>query len=298
MAVYIDPPVWPAHGTEFAHLISDASLAELHRFAAAAGISPRAFDEDHYDVPAERYAELVRLGALEVDAGTLVRTLAASGLRIPARRRSKRLHRPLMQRWNALLPGRGDLGAGLLERWAEPHRRYHTRAHLLDVLDALDLLLPKYDDAAHRHIRLAAWFHDAVYTGTAGEDEEASAALAREQLIDAGLSGADAAEVARLVELTATHQPASGDAVGAVLCDADLAVLGRNSQDYRRYLEEVREEYAHVSDADFATGRAAVVRRLLALDPLFHSTTARRLWLEAARRNLAAELPGRPERSA
>ena len=36
MSIYIDPPVWPAHGTVFSHLISDVSLAELHEFAAAA----------------------------------------------------------------------------------------------------------------------------------------------------------------------------------------------------------------------------------------------------------------------
>jgi predicted metal-dependent HD superfamily phosphohydrolase len=36
--------------------------------------------------------------------------------------------------------------------------------------------------------------------------------------------------------------------------------------------------------------RAAVVRQLLALDPLFHTERARTLWLDAARRNLQGEL--------
>lgn len=43
MSIYIDPPTWPAHGTVFSHLISDVSLAELHKFAASAGISERIF---------------------------------------------------------------------------------------------------------------------------------------------------------------------------------------------------------------------------------------------------------------
>ncbi|MDN5669473.1 MAG: DUF4031 domain-containing protein, partial [Renibacterium salmoninarum] len=55
MAVYIDPPTWPAHGTYFSHLVSDQSLAELHRMAADAGLTERAFDRDHYDVPLRRY---------------------------------------------------------------------------------------------------------------------------------------------------------------------------------------------------------------------------------------------------
>ena len=56
--IYIDPPRWPAHNTVFSHLVSDTSLAELHSFAADAGIAFRAFDLDHYDVPARRYRDL------------------------------------------------------------------------------------------------------------------------------------------------------------------------------------------------------------------------------------------------
>lgn len=290
MAVLIDPPLWPAHGTVFSHLVSDTALAELHAFAATAGISRRAFDEDHYDVPAHRYQGLVAQGAQEVDAGTLVRSLIASGLRVPARRRAGQLQRTLLTRWKAVLPAAENLGIELVRRWNEPHRRYHTAAHLLDVLEAADQLLTTNDDGCRRSVILAAWFHDAVYNGTAGKDEEASAVLAEERLAEF-LNAENTAEVARLVRLTASHQVAPGDRPGALLCDADLAVLGRGPVAYERYLGEVREEYAHVSDADFADGRAAVVRRLLALDPLFRTSRGQELWLESARRNLAAELP-------
>ncbi|NCT92522.1 DUF4031 domain-containing protein [Cellulomonas sp. APG4] len=87
MTVLLDPPLWPRHGHVWGHLVSDASLAELHALAARAGLPRRAFDLDHYDVPAERYAELVALGAVLVDSRELVRRLRASGLRVPARDR-------------------------------------------------------------------------------------------------------------------------------------------------------------------------------------------------------------------
>ena len=67
MAVYVDPPLWPAHGTRFSHLVSDTSLEELHAFAAAAGIPGRAFDGDHYDVAEDRYGALVAAGAVPVE---------------------------------------------------------------------------------------------------------------------------------------------------------------------------------------------------------------------------------------
>jgi hypothetical protein len=87
MTVLIDPPAWPAHGMLWSHLVSDTSLDELHAFAEANGIAPRAFDLDHYDVPDKRFDELVAAGATPVTGRELVIRLRASGLRIKARDR-------------------------------------------------------------------------------------------------------------------------------------------------------------------------------------------------------------------
>ncbi|WP_104116010.1 DUF4031 domain-containing protein [Arthrobacter sp. B1805] len=289
MTVLIDPPSWPAHGTVFSHLVSTSSLEELHGFADDAGVPRRAFDEDHYDVPAHRYQELVERGALEVSGTELVRSLIASGLRVPARRRAPKLRIALLSRWEALLPGDPELGRDLLDRWSEPHRRYHTTSHLLGVLEALDQLLEPADAAVREAVLLAAWFHDAVYEGAAGDDERASAALAVERL---GLrtSGATAREVERLVLLTVHHDPEPGDRAGELLCDADLAVLGGRAEDYARYVSAVREEYSHIPDEAFRLGRRAVLERLMALDPLYRTARAEALWSANARRNLTGEL--------
>ncbi len=87
VTVLVDNPIWPAHGTLWAHLVSDESLDELHAFARRTNLPPRSFDLDHYDVPADRVAELVAAGAEAVTGGDLVRRLRASGLRITARQR-------------------------------------------------------------------------------------------------------------------------------------------------------------------------------------------------------------------
>lgn len=286
--IYLDPPLWPAHGTHFSHLVSDTSLAELHAFAAAAGIPERAFDGDHYDVPERKIPELVAAGAVPVEGRVLVRKLIDSGLRIPARARNSSLKVPLLDRWNTVMPGQDALFLDLYERWGEEHRNYHGRTHLLAILEALDLL--SEPENPPRTVVLAAWFHDAVYRGIAGQDEEESARLAQERLPQAGISDADAAEVARLVLLTAAHQPEPDDHDGALLCDADLSVLGSEPAAYSRYVAAVRKDFAHIADDDFAAGRAAVVRQLLELEPLFTGTHARRLWQDSARRNLRDEL--------
>lgn len=89
MTLYIDDPLWPAHGTRWSHLISDTSLAELHDFAGSVGIPARAFDGDHYDVPEDRRGDLVDAGAADVGTRQLVRILIASGLRAPRPRSAK-----------------------------------------------------------------------------------------------------------------------------------------------------------------------------------------------------------------
>lgn len=88
--ILIDEPIWPAHGTTWAHIVSDTSLDELHTFAAAARIPRRGFDHDHYDVPAERWHDLVAQGAHPVGVREFVERLEASGLRVPQRLKQHR----------------------------------------------------------------------------------------------------------------------------------------------------------------------------------------------------------------
>jgi hypothetical protein len=85
--ILIDQPIWPAHDTVWAHIVSDSSLDELHAFAALAGIPRRGFDLDHYDVPASKYDELVAAGAEPVGVREFVERLQASGLRVAQRDR-------------------------------------------------------------------------------------------------------------------------------------------------------------------------------------------------------------------
>jgi predicted metal-dependent HD superfamily phosphohydrolase len=179
-------------------------------------------------------------------------------------------------------------GAALLGRWAEPHRAYHDLAHLAEVLERVDLLAAEADrpDA----VRLAAWFHDAVYDPTATDNEERSAQPAERTLIQLRLTPELVDEVARLVRLTATHDVADDDRDGAVLCDADLAVLASDDLRYSSYVEGVRREYAHVEDAAFAVGRAQVLSTLLDRPALFRTAHGRSAWEQRARANVTAEL--------
>jgi len=81
--ILIDPPNAAGHGRLWSHVASDTSYDELHVFARGLGIPERGFDRDHYDVPSERYDDVVAAGAVPVSSRELTTRLRAAGLRRP-----------------------------------------------------------------------------------------------------------------------------------------------------------------------------------------------------------------------
>lgn len=179
------------------------------------------------------------------------------------------------------LPERLDLRDRLVAAYSDG-RGYHDLQHLTEVLERIAEL----GAADNREMVLAAWFHDAVYDG-ARDDEERSAALAAVELEGTGV---DVDEVVRLVLVTALHAPEAGDTAGEVLSDADLGILAAPPARYADYVAGVREDYAHLPDAEFNAGRLAVLEELAARPRLFRTDLAHARWDAAARRNLAAEI--------
>lgn len=201
----------------------------------------------------------------------------------------KSVHADLLDRWTKLAgPQAHAVGEDLVRRYSEPHRRYHTVDHLAAMLVVIDDLAA--DAADLDAVRYAAFFHDAVYAMDGGDNEEASARLAETTLPTLGIDPDTVAEVARLVRLTGGHHPDPADRNGAVLCDADLAILAADESAYAAYTAAVRAEYAHVPDDLFRPGRAAVLAALAEQPNLFRTPTARSRYESAARANLAAEL--------
>ena len=185
--------------------------------------------------------------------------------------------------------------ARLLDRWEDPRRHFHNVRHLVDLLQRVDELQQEAHDA--HSVRLAAWYHGAVFDSDAeaayakrgGEDEAASAEYARTELAALGVPSERIADVATMVEALARHSilPASMDC--AVLCDADLSILAADPQKYRKYLADIRAEYAHIPERRFLESRRAIVSKLLKRDRLYLSPMSAG-WEGQARQNLQAEL--------
>jgi predicted metal-dependent HD superfamily phosphohydrolase len=187
------------------------------------------------------------------------------------------------------------VGERLIERWSGPGRHFHNLKHLINVLAHVDELAEETHEP--ELVRLAAWYHGAIfdaadrasYANRGGEDEVASAALARAELESLGVPQRAMDRVHGLVIALARHGLVPGDFDCAVLCDADLAMLAAEPQRYKAYLNEVREEYAHLPVEDYVRARLRILHKLLSRKVLFASPLGT-AWEAPARQNIEAEL--------
>jgi predicted metal-dependent HD superfamily phosphohydrolase len=182
--------------------------------------------------------------------------------------------------------------AEIIARYAESHRHYHSVAHVVHVVkEANDLMVAEDIDAEGdlgRAIRLALWYHDAIYDVHSPTNEYDSAVLARSDLESLGLSAYIVNTVERLVMVT--KYPAVPHGIEeAIVNDADLAILRAPSDIYLRYVSQVRAEYDYVSDRDWAVGRRKVMQSFLSVERIFHTKTASASE-HVARANIQSEL--------
>ncbi len=206
--------------------------------------------------------------------------------------------------WAALMAelenpkGAGAVFNGLVKAYGEPHRYYHTLAHIVDMLDELDawgteLLL---DDPVAA--KFAIWYHDVVYVPHTADlqpvtdNEERSAQRLAADLETLGLPSA-LINKAKAHVLCTTHRVAPPEHDARVVADLDLAILGKSAKEFDRYEAAIRAEYGLVPEPLFRARRVKILRLFLDtnLRPSIYLTDALRSGYEApARANLARSL--------
>lgn len=159
-----------------------------------------------------------------------------------------------------------DVWSILQTHYTEPCRAYHNLTHIHACLTELDSApVPAQNRNA---LELALWFHDVIYDAKAKDNEAKSGELFQQFAVEAKLSSALIADVARLILITKHDKPpVSMDERWIV--DIDLSILGSEPGAFARYEEQIRAEYAWVPQADFCKGRAAVLEHFLKRERLY-----------------------------
>ena len=180
------------------------------------------------------------------------------------------------------------------EAYGGQSRAYHNLDHLVHGLSEIAVWAANTgaDAVSADLLKKAFWFHDAVCEAksTNVSNEEASAQL----WISSGLATDNALSVAALIK--ATDYAQRGQIVhplAAVMCGADLAILGQSGEVYEAYTQSVRREYALIPEAEYRADRKAVLanfHRTALNGELFEERYFADLYQAFAIRNLADEL--------
>jgi predicted metal-dependent HD superfamily phosphohydrolase len=170
-----------------------------------------------------------------------------------------------------------------------PERVYHAWSHIQSMLKGFEAVRPAL--AAPDAAELAICYHDVVYDPLAHDNEALSA-----RRLEADLAGRASADVVRLASalVMATHGHRVPEEMGATeaadcsfFLDLDLAILGSDPPAFAVYDHAIRCEYAHVSPADYAVGRAYILGEFQKRPRLYFSDAFQRTLEEPARANLA-----------
>ena len=175
----------------------------------------------------------------------------------------------------------------LCRRYSEPGRAYHNLDHIAAMLGTVT----EFEDSLHDDVavRLAVWFHDAMYDTRRSDNEDQSALYALAAL-KGGVWDSLRMRVMVLIGKTKTHQASPHDTDCQLMLDADLAVLGGSPEDYDRYAEAIREEYAWVPEEDYRAGRQRVLESFLERERLYFTPLLFQQREQAARANLRREI--------
>ena len=179
--------------------------------------------------------------------------------------------------------------ADVLQRWDEPHRKYHTLQHLAECLALVDR-----DRELAEHpgeVAIAVWFHDAVYDTSRHDNEGASADWASRVLREAGAS-ADVVERVHALVMATCHDEVPATADARLLVDIDLAILGAAPARFDEYERQIRAEYGFVPEPRFRAKRSAILRAFLDRPALFSTPAYAARFDVPARATLARAIAG------
>ena len=200
---------------------------------------------------------------------------------------------PTLERWHRTFerlgvePAPDEAFEALLAHYSEPHRHYHSLAHLEECFAQLDAASTAPERSGE--LEFALFAHDVIYDTRAADNEARSADWAADVLREAGV-GADAIGRVRQLVLATQHAGEARTPDEQLLLDIDLSILGQPAERFDRYEEEVRAEYEWVPEEGFRVARANILQHFLDRARLYETDEFFERYEAAAGENLSRSL--------
>jgi predicted metal-dependent HD superfamily phosphohydrolase len=174
----------------------------------------------------------------------------------------------------------------LNSKYLESFRAYHNLNHLEEIFNYFD----QYQALIEKPtlLALSIFYHDSIYSIWSNDNEEKSAAYAKECLELIGLDNADISIIQEQIIATKTHTGTSKDTLWMI--DFDIAILGQSWNTYEDYTKKIRLEYNTVPSFIYKKGRKKVLQHFLKKEFIYSSTIFQETFETNAKENLTKEL--------
>ena len=171
--------------------------------------------------------------------------------------------------------------------YTESDRYYHNLEHLNNMITQLQQVRNEVKNWSILIISVA--YHDVIYDPSRPDNEERSAALAAERLMQLEMSPSQIEKCQQQILATKHHQPGDDPDLN-FLIDADLSILGAEELSYTTYSTNIRNEYRHVPDHLYNAGRRKVLEHFLNRKHIYQTKYFRNKYESRARINISNEL--------
>jgi predicted metal-dependent HD superfamily phosphohydrolase len=172
------------------------------------------------------------------------------------------------------------------KNYSRSDRHYHTITHLNSMLTELKIYKGKFDN--WDTIVFAIAYHDLIYCSLKSNNEERSAEIAIKRLTSISFPEKLITFCEKLILATKKHEP--NDPETNLFTDADLSILGSDSETYKEYSKQIRREYSIYPDIIFNPGRKKVLTNFLKMDKIYKTKEFSDRYELNAKTNIQTEL--------
>ncbi len=172
--------------------------------------------------------------------------------------------------------GEGHIPDGIYGYLAEKYygRLYHSLEHIDRCLAEVEITddVRSLSTTQQIVLKLAIWFHDAIYNPTRQDNEERSALVAEASLCSVGVLSPVTDRVKDLIMATKhTGGIPTNYILEQIITDIDLVGL---ADPYRAFLDtnnfRIRKEFSHLSDEQYRKGHSEFFRSLMARRTIYY----------------------------
>jgi predicted metal-dependent HD superfamily phosphohydrolase len=180
-----------------------------------------------------------------------------------------------------------NLWSELDKRYCEKSRFYHNFDHLKCMFSELDDIKNNIEN--FEAVSFAVFYHDVIYNAVSKSNEEKSAEVARKNLQKLGFDSTFIQKVSDQIIATKFHKQSDDNDINYLL-DADLSILGSESEKYVSYTQKIRKEYSIYPDLLYKPGRKKALEHFLKSESIFKTEYFKEKYELRARENILSEI--------